>query len=459
MILDIRPGPAGSNPSNLNDFSGTVVFTADDGAHGTELWQTDGGASPAVVGVSHKWDLTPVIQSLPNGTGKIAVAGTNQNPFVMGCNLLDAPTSGGGANRLQCKQIAHQFNGLVELTDGADRAPVIITNVDCGDGAGWTRPRASLSGDGQPHNVIAAGMLAILDQDPCDVTSFGSHDATESPAMPVMPVPVIYDGLNWRPMDLAHFPDMKQSVPGATLVNQFGQTASADPPPYMSNNPADFLPNTIVNPWATKRFMSLRLIVRTDSFDVIWSKRQGDDDGLPQDTVWMVTVPRQYTGAFTALHVGTPTCTPTPYEAYFDYLFITGGKFASSLTPSGACCSPSGCTDVTDASQCPSGTFSMWDVCTGPGAITCCGRPWADADRDGDVDSDDYGNFQTCYTGATVGVPAGCTCLNRINDTVVDSLDFDEFVKCRTGPEIPFNPASPPAGCNTSCPPGTVCPP
>lgn len=42
-IADIRPGPISSNPQNLFDAGGTLLFAADDGASGNELWRSSGG--------------------------------------------------------------------------------------------------------------------------------------------------------------------------------------------------------------------------------------------------------------------------------------------------------------------------------------------------------------------------------------------------------------------------------
>ena len=42
LVNDIRPGGAGSNPSNLTNVGGTLYFSADDGTSGYELWLTDG---------------------------------------------------------------------------------------------------------------------------------------------------------------------------------------------------------------------------------------------------------------------------------------------------------------------------------------------------------------------------------------------------------------------------------
>jgi ELWxxDGT repeat protein len=45
LIVDINPGPASSNPSHLVAIGSTTYFTAYDGVHGLELWKSDGTAA------------------------------------------------------------------------------------------------------------------------------------------------------------------------------------------------------------------------------------------------------------------------------------------------------------------------------------------------------------------------------------------------------------------------------
>ncbi len=435
MIKDVNPGPASSNPAkftNYPDGDGTLaslVFVADDGTHGAELWQTDGNATPTQVGIGYKWDLTAEMQSYEAGAGKVAVAGSDQNPWTFGA-IIDGPTIGGGNNRIEARQAIHQLNFLVEATDGTDRAPLVITNVNCNDGSAFTRPKAALSGDGQPHKAIAAGLLAIMDQEPCDTSAMGP----QSPNVPLMEVPVIYDGLNWIPMTMANFPNMQQ-LDG---VNVSSYVASTALPPGLGPATRD--------PVGTKRFDTIRMDVLSSTIRVLFHKRQNQADD--PESAWVVELPKHYSGAFKAVHIGTPGCVPSPYLFFVDPVATTGGIFTNSLDPFGACCAPSGCTDVASAAQCSNGSFSAWTSCSDPGYL-CCPQPWADSDRDGDVDFDDYGAFQACYTGPNNGIPAGCECFNKVSDPAqgIDDADFQQFRNCVTGPAILFNMSSPPPGC------------
>jgi ELWxxDGT repeat protein len=61
MVADINPGSAGSYPTYLTNVNGTLYFTADDVTHGARLWKSDGtpdGTVP-VANVGAK-DLTNV---------------------------------------------------------------------------------------------------------------------------------------------------------------------------------------------------------------------------------------------------------------------------------------------------------------------------------------------------------------------------------------------------------------
>jgi ELWxxDGT repeat protein len=45
LVKDINPGTNGSNPKYLTNMNGTLFFSADDGMHGPELWRSDGTAT------------------------------------------------------------------------------------------------------------------------------------------------------------------------------------------------------------------------------------------------------------------------------------------------------------------------------------------------------------------------------------------------------------------------------
>ncbi|MBI4582129.1 MAG: LamG domain-containing protein, partial [Planctomycetes bacterium] len=59
----------------------------------------------------------------------------------------------------------------------------------------------------------------------------------------------------------------------------------------------------------------------------------------------------------------------------------------------------------------------------------------ADLDRDGDVDQEDFGEFQACMSGSSKPRPAGCEAADQDNDMDVDEWDFQSFQACFGGPQ------------------------
>ena len=48
LVSDINAGQSGSLPDNLTNANGTLFFTANDGVHGVKLWESDGTAAGTV---------------------------------------------------------------------------------------------------------------------------------------------------------------------------------------------------------------------------------------------------------------------------------------------------------------------------------------------------------------------------------------------------------------------------
>ncbi len=64
-----------------------------------------------------------------------------------------------------------------------------------------------------------------------------------------------------------------------------------------------------------------------------------------------------------------------------------------------------------------------------------------DADKDGDVDQDDFAQFQACYS-ADQNYPTelgNCNCFDSDGSGKIDADDFAAFTACATGPGIPVN--------------------
>jgi hypothetical protein len=79
-----------------------------------------------------------------------------------------------------------------------------------------------------------------------------------------------------------------------------------------------------------------------------------------------------------------------------------------------------------------------------------CGVPFADGDKDGDVDQNDFGLWQRCFSGPGPEEwpdPIACGCFDRDGDTDVDQEDFGAFQICISGAAIAADPTceQPPA--------------
>lgn len=72
-----------------------------------------------------------------------------------------------------------------------------------------------------------------------------------------------------------------------------------------------------------------------------------------------------------------------------------------------------------------------------------CQDPFADVDDDTDVDQEDFGGYQVCFSGSGNLAPLGCECFDRPEpgfpqgDNDVDSYDRQAFEDCASGPAVP----------------------
>lgn len=102
---------------------------------------------------------------------------------------------------------------------------------------------------------------------------------------------------------------------------------------------------------------------------------------------------------------------------------------------------------TTAATSPPNTPYGFWvdNVRTGGFSPPNCSQLiWADSDNDGDVDHDDFGLFQLCYTGPSFAIspnPPGCTCFDRNSDDRLTESDFNEFKNCVSGASVPWSPA------------------
>jgi len=110
VLLDIRPGAAGSSPNLQFDSNGRDYFSADDGTHGYELWLTDGTAAGTRL------------------VADVAAGAASSSPYVLGAV---------GANVLF--EADDGVHGL-ELwrTDGTARGTSLVKDIRPGPGGALT---------------------------------------------------------------------------------------------------------------------------------------------------------------------------------------------------------------------------------------------------------------------------------------------------------------------------------
>ena len=183
---------------------------------------------------------------------------------------------------------------------------------------------------------------------------------------------------------------------------------------------------------------------------------------------WHAAVPRVYKGPFDTIRWGVgPGCELDPVA----YVCKSGGTPRQCLTYSTHDCASDGCNNGYDRTQMDTMAILDGDLtpspvtgacckpdgtclegvtqiaCSGSNGVyhgegstcaqyQCCPTPFADANFDGDVDQDDFGAFQLCYSGPTGDVPTGCACFDRNKDGHVDGTDLTAFNNCWTGPDV-----------------------
>ncbi len=422
------------------------------------LRQTEGADYPFVrnpphedpyifYGTSHRHDLVPRIEALNSAKG--SVNGTDADPLVLEY-VLDV--WGNGVHSYGAAQV----NRYIELTDGDDRAPAKVVYQNCIDNK-W-RPKVARE-NGKNHSAIAIGIFAVIDPDPCEPA------VPEKNQQPLTYRLALYDGDEWIELkNDAYLP------PDITL-------------------PVDMRVGGHLN--------YITMTIKANTIELALSCVRG---GSTLNTT--AIAPRTYLGGFSAMHVGNGACLPSRMDEYVDNVALAGGVLtdpiptgaccmeggsciedttqagcenreggtytndgmncatANCAQPPGACCvaDPTGegdyCVDEFDQDTCENalgGTFrGNFTTCVDPD-ILCCPKPFADADGDLDVDQRDFAVFQLCLGETAPFASSVCECFNR-DDTgasqdLIDGMDFAEFKACTTGPDVPMNLGSPPAGC------------
>jgi len=125
LLADIFPGPASSVPQHLTGFGGLVLFSAGDGVNGREPWVTDGTPE----GTRRLAEIAP--GSLPSSPYDFTAVGGDlyfaATDAVSGFELWRVPRSSLGAHLTATKQVSGQFvaGGLITYT-------IVLTNAGAG---------------------------------------------------------------------------------------------------------------------------------------------------------------------------------------------------------------------------------------------------------------------------------------------------------------------------------------
>ncbi len=298
-----------------------------------------------------------------------------------------------------------------------------------------------------PRASLAVGVLAYLDVNPCHCDEPVAHAGQNWHL-------VFFDGLQWWTLK-----SNRPTTGGGDVVPLNGGPM---PPPQGIKVPGDFgLVNKVNAVRMTVKSTTVRVELEAVQFATVGSTEYKYNVSHWQE------IPRQYLGPFNRLSLGTgkgceldpvtgqckatsqPGCLWANVQGGnhdMDSILLTGQNLTRI---EGACCVPdAGCANLSESECVAGGGTYLGDgtVCATAGGA-CCPVPFADRDRDGDVDANDFGAFQRCYTGPHGGVPDDCLCYNRNADDGIDGDDFAKFANCATGADVPFDPQNPPPGC------------
>ncbi len=311
--------------------------------------------------------------------------------------------------------------------------PIICQQNDFAASSIWGCPPLSSL---PAHSSIAVGILSWLDTNPCHCMEEVAHAAQNWHL-------VSFDGKEWWTLKSNLFP-------GGGTRTPIGGAPEPPPAECKIKSPGDF------GLFNGRNIVTVTIKTSTIKVELYYRQMCATDNTQKWDITHWAEIPRQYLGGFNNISLGAAEgceldasgqCTEPRHllgpnghggNAEIDSVAVVDGVLGT-YTAEGACCESDGTCVLADQSACAilGGDFK------GPGStcetVLCCPTPFADADRDGDVDQPDFGAWQLCLTGPGGGVPAGCECFDRDSDNNVDADDFLEFGRCWTGPNVPWS--------------------
>lgn len=297
------------------------------------------------------------------------------------------------------------------------------------------------------HQAIAVGALAVLDTEPCP-SSGSPKSAPRNTHL------ALFDGQLWW--------TLQHNRPAESTGTVIPVNGAPMPPPAWNFYPGDF---ALSGSGSTNVFHNeIRLTVKTNTIKVelaSWQKGSNGYTYIVSNT--MDNIPRKYTGPFDRIRSGVgpgcelvtgagwATCRTISgrqclydAEGYFvelDNIVLYGG-YGNPVE--GACC------NVVDGSC----TMVLQQDCTGHWTSSnqrcentlCCPRIFGDTNSDGSVDMNDFAVLQLCTTTGGGLMNPSCRCFDSNGDNAINIDDFEHFVDCANGPEVPGNNDTPCAG-------------
>ncbi len=462
-ITEILPSdPYGGRHANGGDEGGQL------GQNTADLTNYIIAAMPGYT-VANGSDTQPLVLTFTMGARDRGLARSNGYAEL---NLGD-DTNGNVAN------IAQAPTDFV-LVGGDNGAGCIGCLYSCTGGTtSTTAPWPTICQQESPHaacppkqtfvrNSLAVGALAMLDTNPCHCCileppdplhpnfrncTVETRDTPEGWQVPTNWHLSYYDGLEWRVL--------KQGVGGP---GSYGDFVYGNYITWGDNKNTEEGYETVV------------VTIKTSTVDIYHKTKMVNMVNGQWVESWVESkafdLPRRYSGGFNRLRLGTKESCQLNSSSYtcwsgyangkkrckkmaedrcdgglennwskyvaFDNVKLSGGIGNVII---GACCRNDATCVETDLYTCETILGGRYQgdnsICAG---MSCCPYPFADGDTDGDVDQDDFGAFQICYTGSGP-VPTGCGCLDRNKDNRINTTDFAAFDACFTGANVTWSAA------------------